>query len=308
MRIGELSRRTGVSPELLRAWEQRYGLLHPSRSPGGFRLYSSDDELRVRRTLALIQDGLSAAEAAKAAGSEPAAEALQATPTSPGQQTSGLTESIGEELRQALEAYDAAAAHRAMDRLLSTFSARFAITEVLIPYLRDVGERWADGRITVAQEHFASHLVRGRMLSLAGDWGSGGPATAVLACLPGEAHDLGLTFFGVLLSHHGWRVTFLGADTPLDTVETSVAALRPTAVVLATIDADRFHQHTDAIRRLAVSTTVAVAAPVEAQDIEQLGAQALVAGIAESADRLAEDATRPAPGRPSRRARSSAAR
>ena len=98
------------------------------------------------------------------------------------------------------------------------------------------------------------------------------------------------------------------ADTPLDTVETSVAALRPTAVVLATIDADRFHQHTDAIRRLAVSTTVAVAAPVEAQDIEQLGAQALVAGIAESADRLAEDAARPAPGRPSRRARSSAAR
>ena len=64
MRIGELSRRTGVSPELLRAWEQRYDLLRPSRSPGGFRLYSADDEARVRRTTALIADGLSAAEAA----------------------------------------------------------------------------------------------------------------------------------------------------------------------------------------------------------------------------------------------------
>ena len=71
LRIGELARRTGVSPDLLRAWEQRYDLLHPARSPGGFRLYSRDDEARIRRMTELIGQGLSAAEAARQARTAP---------------------------------------------------------------------------------------------------------------------------------------------------------------------------------------------------------------------------------------------
>ena len=71
LRIGELSRRLGVSDHVLRAWENRYGLLQPVRSPGGFRLYSEADEWRIRRMQAYLADGLSAAEAARAAlGSE----------------------------------------------------------------------------------------------------------------------------------------------------------------------------------------------------------------------------------------------
>jgi DNA-binding transcriptional MerR regulator len=284
MRIGELSRRTGVSPELLRAWEQRYGLLRPNRSPGGFRLYSADDEMRVRRTTGLIGEGLSAAEAARVASGQPSSNDLEA---------SLGVEDLAEELRQALEAFDGTAAHLVMDRLFSTFSIGFVITEVLIPYLRDLGERWADGKVTVAQEHFASSLLRGRMLALAGDWGAGGPSTALLACLPGEAHDLGLILFGILLARRGWRVTFLGADTPFDTLETSVVSLRPTVVVLATVDEGLFRQHTDAIRRLAASTPVAVAGPVDEQSVLDIGAQALLDRIDESADWLAERAASP---------------
>jgi DNA-binding transcriptional MerR regulator len=66
-RIGELSRRSGVSPELLRAWERRYGLLQPLRSPGGLRLYSSEDLDRVRVMREHLAGGLAAAEAANAA-------------------------------------------------------------------------------------------------------------------------------------------------------------------------------------------------------------------------------------------------
>jgi DNA-binding transcriptional MerR regulator len=66
LRIGELSRRLGVSDHVLRAWERRYGLLRPMRSPGGFRLYSEDDERRVRRMQVHLSRGLSAAEAARA--------------------------------------------------------------------------------------------------------------------------------------------------------------------------------------------------------------------------------------------------
>src|SRR5690349_19698674 len=67
LRIGELSKRAGVSAESLRAWERRYGLLRPTRSPGGLRLYSLDDLERVRKMRAHLASGLAAAEAARVA-------------------------------------------------------------------------------------------------------------------------------------------------------------------------------------------------------------------------------------------------
>jgi MerR family transcriptional regulator, light-induced transcriptional regulator len=282
MRIGELSRRTGVSPELLRAWEQRYALMRPERSPGGFRLYSTDDERRVRRTTDLISQGLSAAEAARVASSEDAADDTETSP---------LVLDLTEQLRKALDDFDSAAAHAALDSLLGTFSIKYVIADVLIPYLVELGERWAHGTVTVAQEHFASNLLRGRMLALAREWGDGGPSTAVLACLPGEAHDLGLILFGILLGRRGWRVTFLGADTPFDTIDTVAPGLDPTVIVISTLDEARLHEHADAIARLAASMPVAVAAPVEEQVITALGAQALVGDIVEAAESLTRPRT-----------------
>jgi len=114
LRIGELSRRLGVSDHVLRAWESRYGLLQPVRSPGGFRLYSGADELRIRRMQAYLAEGLSAAEAARAAVGREAS-------TSRGYLAGPrLTESAGSEpfagLRQALDAFDEPAA-QAVQRL-----------------------------------------------------------------------------------------------------------------------------------------------------------------------------------------------
>jgi MerR family transcriptional regulator, light-induced transcriptional regulator len=280
MRIGELSRRTGVSPELLRAWEQRYDLLRPSRSPGGFRLYSADDEARVRRTTALIADGLSAAEAAGLAAG------VHARAREPAEEQP-LVEELAAGLVAALDGFDAAGAHSVLDRLLGTVSVEVVLTDVLIPYLRELGERWAVGEVTVAQEHFASNLVRGRLLGLAADWGAGGASTAVLACLPGEAHDLGLIFLGILMARRGWQVTFLGAETPFDTLHHAAARLRPSLVVLATVDQTLFHQHADAIAALAASTPVAVAAPVADAAMAATGAQPLSGQIIEVAATLA---------------------
>lgn len=285
MRIGELSRRTGVSPELLRAWEQRYGLLRPTRSQGGFRLYSAEDEARVRRTSALIADGLSAAEAARMAVESPSGSPVPASvPSGAGRP---VVDDVAAQLREALDDFDAAGGHTALDRLLGAVSVEFALTEVLIPYLHDLGSRWADGTATVAQEHFASNLIRGRLLGLARDWGTGGTSSAVLACLPGEAHDLGLVLLGVLIARRGWQVTFLGADTPLDTVESSVQTLRPSLVVLATYDAALFHEHARAVSALAGLVPVAVSAPVPEEAVTDTGARALAADIGQAADALA---------------------
>ncbi|WP_275693444.1 MerR family transcriptional regulator [Nocardioides sp. TF02-7] len=258
MRIGELSRRTGVSPELLRAWEQRYGLLRPTRSPGGFRLYSVDDEARVRRTTALLEDGLSTAEAARAASVEPPAAPPAADAAAP--PPAAVTELVAE-LDRAVLRFDGAAAHGALDRVLGAVSVEYALTEVLIPYLRGIGDRWATGEVSVAQEHFASNLVRGRLLGLARGWPGGGPSSAVLACLPGEDHDLGLVLLHVLLARRGWRVTFLGADTPVDTLAVTARQLQPTLVVLTTYDAAVFREHAAAVAGLTEVAPVGGAGP-----------------------------------------------
>src|SRR6188472_4571284 len=83
LRIGELARRVAVNQDLLRAWERRYGLLKPARSPGGYRLYSGADEQRVRRMQAHLARGLAAAEAARAALDEETDRSLTATSTPP---------------------------------------------------------------------------------------------------------------------------------------------------------------------------------------------------------------------------------
>jgi DNA-binding transcriptional MerR regulator len=279
VRIGELARRTGVSPELLRAWEQRYDLLRPARSTGGFRLYSAADEARVRRMTAHIQRGRSAAEAARlaiAVDDDTLAPVVGSTPLA----------DLADELRQSLDRFDNRGAQAVLDRLLATVSVDVVIGEVLLPYLRELGERWSRGQATVAQEHFASNLIRGRLLSLSRDWGAGSGPSALLACLPGEDHDLGLVMFGTLLSRRGWSVTFLGADTPYETLHDAVRMLRPDAVVLTTLDAETFRTGVDDLRRLARESKVVVAAPVPDEEIAATGARPAATDIAESARTL----------------------
>ena len=225
LRIGELSRRVGVSAELLRAWERRYGLLSPTRTSGGFRLYGDDDERRVRRMLHNLDSGLSAAEGARLALAEPdGATSLQPA----GSPSLGA---VGQQLRRALDEYDEPGAHAALDRLLSTFTLDTVLRDAVMPYLHELGERWQRGEASIGQEHFASALLRGRLLGLARGWGSGGSRLALLACLPGEQHDLGLICFGLALRGQGWRITFLGPDTPLATITDTARLLQPALVV-----------------------------------------------------------------------------
>ncbi len=252
LRIGELGRRVGVRPELLRAWESRYGLLRPARSPGGFRLYSDDDERRVRAMRAELDGGLSAAEAARRvlAGGDRAGRTV-GEPAEP-------LERGARELRAGLDAFDDGRANRALDDLLAACSVDAVLARIVLPYLHELGERWSRGEASVAQEHFASNLLRGRLLGLARGWGQGEGRRALLAAAPGEQHDLGLICFGLALRQRGWRITFLGPDTPLDTLESAVAELRPDVVVVTGSTPETLAAALPALRALAARTRVAL--------------------------------------------------
>jgi DNA-binding transcriptional MerR regulator len=231
LRIGELSKRSGVSPELLRAWERRYGLLEPARTDGGLRLYSPEDVRRVRAMQAHIQSGLSAAEAARLVRSG------KGDATRPADRPA-LQDAA--ELRAALDVLDAQGAHLVLDRVLGRYTLETVLVSVVLPYLRDLGERWERGEASVVQEHFASNLLRGRLLALARGWERGTGPAALLACAPGEQHDLPLIMFGLALRAQGWRVIFLGADTPLASIAEAAAELRPALVAVSAVHADTF--------------------------------------------------------------------
>jgi MerR family transcriptional regulator, light-induced transcriptional regulator len=201
LRIGELSDRVGVSPDVLRAWERRYGLFSPTRTSGGFRLHREEHERRVRRMLEHLETGISAREAARLTRAEHEGAVAEAPPPAL---------PVGAELRLALDQLDEPQAQAALDRLLAGFALETVLRDAILPYLHELGERWRRGEASIAQEHFASALLRGRLLGRARGWGTGGGPVGLLACLPGEQHDLGLICFGLALRGQGWRITFLG--------------------------------------------------------------------------------------------------
>lgn len=281
LRIGELSRRTGVAPDTLRAWERRYGLLRPERSDGGFRLFGPEDERRVRAMNALIDSGVSASEAARLAVAGP-------PPGEAAETAGGLPPELSPaRLREALERFDEAAANAMLDAALIRLTVDSVAARLVLPAMREIGERWHDGEISVAQEHFATGVLRGRMLSLGRNWGAGAGPLTLLACPPGEHHDLGLIVFGVVLRDRGWRIAYLGPDTPIETIAGTAADLGPAAIVIAALDAELLEAAAGSISALARKAPVLLGGAADAGLARRLGARALDPDPVRAASRLA---------------------
>lgn len=283
IRIGELSRRTGISPELLRAWERRYGLFEPDRSPGRFRLYSDADVSRVEAMRAQIAGGLAAAEAARRV------LASSSMRSSTQKRPAPVLEEPIRALRAALVEFDEVGAHGALDRLIASLSLETFLRDVVLPLLREIGEGWERGEITIAQEHFASYLIRGRLMALGRGWGRGSGRHALLAAPAGEQHDLGLVVLALVLRDHGWRVTFLGADTPIETITDTSRRVAPEVVVLAMLRP--LELPPSDVRDLALGPRVVISGcGATSASARKLGVEYFAGGPIEAAELLANGA------------------
>ncbi|MBV8217225.1 MAG: MerR family transcriptional regulator [Solirubrobacterales bacterium] len=275
-RIGEFARRVGVTPELLRAWEQRYGLVRPVRTSGGFRLYDEEDAERVARMRQGLDQGLSAAEAARVALED------AFSPDRP-------IEAAGIRLMSAIESYDEAAVQTALDDGLTAFGLETFVRDLILPTLTAVGRGWEQGSVEISQEHFASNLIQGRLLSLARLWGRGAGPLALLACAPGEQHDISLIAFGLILRSHGWRILFLGADTPLATLQETARTTGPAVIVLVTFDTALVSSEGASLRRLARIAPLFLSGPGASPDLTgQLRVRRLGGDVIEAAHTVAK--------------------
>lgn len=225
MAIGSLARRTGVAVDTLRAWERRYGVLRPTRTGGGQRRYGNEDVERVLWLAARIAEGQRISDAVSAL------TALE-------QQDGGADDACGPTAR--LAARLAAAARQGdgsrveieLDRAFAALPIVQAMELVVFPALADLGRRWAAGEPVVVAEHLLSSAVERRMAArLAAARRARGPI-GIVACPSGEYHAVGALCLSVLMAQDGWRISFLGADTPLDEVDT-IAHMRKARACVA---------------------------------------------------------------------------
>ncbi|MFA9443809.1 MerR family transcriptional regulator [Egicoccus sp. AB-alg6-2] len=238
LRIGEVSRRTGVAVPTLRAWERRYGLLSPDRTDGGHRLYSDRDVHRVVAMTGLLEQGWSAAAAAREVLRAPAT----VTRLRPVGRDGTAATSLIERLRAAIDAFDAPAAEGVVDDVMARFEIPRALDEVLLPVLRQLGDGWEQDPRVIAREHFATNTLRPRLQRLLRGQARSTGAGVVAVAPEGEEHDLGLLAAAAVAADAGWRVHYLGARTPTPAIERAVEELDPEVVLVGAV----FREHAEA--------------------------------------------------------------
>lgn len=183
-----------------------------------------------------------------------------------------------DQLQATLESFDEAGGHRILSRVFEQLDVEDGLAHVVMPYLNQVGQRWEQGKIGVAQEHFASNVLRVRLsMMLHGERGGGGPV-AVLACMPGEQHEFGLMAMALVLSRLDWQICYLGASTPTAEVALAARTLRPSAVVLSAHRRTAFAAHGPALRGLRRVTPVHIAGPGATDELASLCEAQLIVG------------------------------
>lgn len=220
LNISAIAARTGVAADTLRKWEQRYGVLRPQRTAGGQRRYSEQDVARVEWLRDRLAEGWRIGEAARVL-QERAVPALD-DPAS-----------LETALVAATSAGDPASITALLDQVFAVLPLASAFDDVLTPALRRVGDAWHDGTLSVAQEHSFTAKVRTRLEELLAEERPAVRGTAVLACAPGERHEIGLLMLAVLLRADGWRVEYLGAATPADEALAFAGAIGASLVCLS---------------------------------------------------------------------------
>jgi methanogenic corrinoid protein MtbC1 len=232
--IKEAAARTGVPISLLRAWERRYGVVAPGRTTGGYRVYDDAALDRLMTMRRLVDAGWAPSLAATAILREEVPPTV-ASGWAPSEAVASLARpELVKAFIDAAIALDSGATELALDRIFAAASFEAAVDDILLPALQGIGDAWADGRLTVAGEHAASHAVLRRLAAAFQAAGRPSrPAGAVLVGLPpGSRHELAALAFSVAARRAGVPVLYLGPDLPVGDWVSTARATRAIAGVI----------------------------------------------------------------------------
>lgn len=251
--IGALSRATGIPIETLRTWERRYGFPVPERKPSGHRLYPIESIPRLRRIGQALAEGHRAGEVVPASDDDLTRliEAIPQPAELAGLHSRGSESLADEELLEAVLAFKGDRLTRALLLDWARMRPVDFLAERIAPLIRAVGQGWAEKRLDVRHEHFLSERVGDllRSLRMPFEERANGPLV-VMATLPGEHHGLGLQMTALLFASHGFRLLYLGTNTPVDQIASLATDLGAAHVALSVSVATGGAGSTRAIKRL----------------------------------------------------------
>ena len=297
--IKQAAERTGIAIPTIRVWERRYGVVSPSRTQAGYRLYDDDSIARLGAMQHLVQnEGWRPSQAADRIRTASALELIELSAAARTGDTpdagfgrptgTGVVDAIVDAARRLdLRSIDAT-----LDETFAGQSFESAMDTVVFPALRGIGDAWSRNELDVAREHAASESIRRRIahyFDAAARNGDGAPI--VVGLPPGSRHELGAFAFAVAARRAGLDVAYLGADVPLEAWRETVRDMRPRAVVVAVVVRADARAASEVIRTLHQdgTTLVAVGGPSADAVPDALGAIHLPENIEEAVSRLVED-------------------
>jgi len=234
--------RTGLTPAVLRAWERRYGVVLPSRTEGGQRLYSDDDVLRLSLLRRAVEGGRRISQVALMSMEELQRlvredEAQHRVPGAPGPFVGLPAVGVLERAQRAVDEMNSGELERILTRGAMALPLPTVLNEVIVPLLQRMGTAWEKGRIGPAHEHLASVSIRRFLEWILGTVDVGNGAPALLAATPtGERHELGALLSAVSGAAEGWKGIFLGPDLPAEEIVSAAIQLEVRVVALSCFD------------------------------------------------------------------------
>lgn len=215
---------TGVNPITLRAWERRYGFIKPTRTPSGHRMYRREDIELIHRVVSLLDRGIPVGQVKKSLRG-PAPEQV------PGNQPWVRYQ---ERMIAAITRFDEDELEACYNDMLAMHPIEQVTLKLLVPLLEEIGRRWESAEGSVAEEHFFAVYLRNKLGARFHHRARHRNGIRILvACLPGEQHEVGLLLFSLSANEHGFNPVLLGANTPLQELSQAVRRANCRAIVLA---------------------------------------------------------------------------
>jgi len=231
-RIHRVAKLTGLSKDVIRVWERRYGLVKPSRSSNRYREYSDEEVALLRFVKAQMEQGATIGALAAEGHDSLVARMRVATPVSAEDQKPH--ERLLDDLVESLDPLDKAGFERRLNGAVAVIPFEEAVQRILLPLQRRIGELWHQGQLNTAIEHYVTKIVQQKLFSVMNQLpvNEFGPRI-LIACPEGETHEIGAQAVAYIAATRGCHVYYLGPNLPSSDLVTFCETIKPDLVLLS---------------------------------------------------------------------------
>jgi DNA-binding transcriptional MerR regulator len=245
-----VSRATGLTPDVIRAWEKRYGVVAPQRGPRGARLYNAGDVTRLRLLGRVVATGRAIGDVAKLGDTELARLAAAEDTDGNGRPAPGDQAEALQRVFAALARFDATALDHLLSDAVIALGADAFCRRIARPLLEEVGRRWADGRASIADEHLLSASMRNLLAAIVRIRAAASGPVVLLATPTGERHEFGLLLAALMIADAGLMPCYLGTDLPAAEITTAARRAQAVVVGLGLVNGENHATALEEVRRV----------------------------------------------------------